>query len=283
MKSKLARICMLSIALGLAGSASSQTTKSTIEIPLSRKSVIPISPSAGGGNDVTSLRVFLPDASKATGRAVVVCPGGGYGRLATNHEGYAWADFFNSRGIAMLVLKYSMPAGNPEIPMNDALEALKVARDSAAVWHINPDDIGIMGSSAGGHLAAMVSTHAPEAQRPHFQILFYPVITMDKKYTHMGSHDNLIGKDASAELETLYSNEKQVDSKTPQAILFCSDDDGAVPSENSINYYTALHAAKVPATLHVYPVGGHGWGFNENFAYHNQVIDELGRWLENIK
>lgn len=155
-----------------------------------------------------SLRVFLPAPGLATGRAVVACPGGGYSGLAVNHEGYDWAPYFNKQGIALIVLKYRMPKGDRTLPISDAEAAMKMVRDSADVWNLNPNDIGIMGSSAGGHLASTIATHAPEALRPNFQILFYPVITMDKSFTHMGSHDNLLGKDASADLEKEFSNEK---------------------------------------------------------------------------
>ena len=169
--------------------------------------------------DTPSLRVFLPAPELATGRAIVACPGGGYGGLAVNHEGYDWAPYFNKQGIALIVLKYRMPHGDRTLPISDAEAAMKMARDSADVWNLNPYDIGIMGSSAGGHLASTIATHARPELRPNFQILFYPVITMDKSYTHIGSHDNLLGKDASAELETEFSNEKQVTKETPCAFI----------------------------------------------------------------
>ena len=133
-----------------------------------------------------SLRVFLPAPELATGRAVVACPGGGYSHLAVDHEGYDWAPYFNKQGIALIVLKYRMPKGDRTIPISDAEAAMKIVRDSADVWNLNPNDIGIMGSSAGGHLASTIATHARPELRPNFQILFYPVITMNKSYTHMG-------------------------------------------------------------------------------------------------
>ena len=188
-----------------------------------------------------SLRVFLPAPELATGRAVVACPGGGYSGLAVNHEGYDWAPYFNKQGIALIVLKYRMPKGDRTLPISDAEAAMKMVRDSADVWNLNPNDIGIMGSSAGGHLASTIATHAPEALRPNFQILFYPVITMDKSFTHMGSHDNLLGKDASADLEKEFSNEKQVTKETPRAFIVYSDDDKVVPPANGVNYYLALN------------------------------------------
>ena len=230
-----------------------------------------------------SLRVFLPAPELATGRAVVACPGGGYSGLAVNHEGYDWAPYFNKQGIALIVLKYRMPNGDRTLPISDAEAAMKMVRDSADVWNLNPNDIGIMGSSAGGHLASTVATHAPEALRPNFQILFYPVITMDKSFTHMGSHDNLLGKDASADLEKEFSNEKQVTKETPRAFIVYSDDDKVVPPANGVNYYLALNKKGVPSVLHIYPTGGHGWGIREDFLYKSEMQNELTSWLRSFK
>ena len=230
-----------------------------------------------------SLRVFLPAPELATGRAVVACPGGGYSGLAVNHEGYDWAPYFNKQGIALIVLKYRMPKGDRTLPNSDAEAAMKMVRDSADVWNLNPNDIGIMGSSAGGHLASTIATHAPEALRPNFQILFYPVITMDKSFTHMGSHDNLLGKDASADLEKEFSNEKQVTKETPRAFIVYSDDDKVVPPANGVNYYLALNKKGVPSVLHIYPTGGHGWGIREDFLYKSEMQNELTSWLRSFK
>lgn len=230
-----------------------------------------------------SLRVFLPAPELATGRAVIACPGGGYSGLAVNHEGYDWAPYFNKQGIALIVLKYRMPKGDRTLPISDAEAAMKMVRDSADVWNLNPNDIGIMGSSAGGHLASTIATHAPEALRPNFQILFYPVITMDKSFTHMGSHDNLLGKDASADLEKEFSNEKQVTKETPRAFIVYSDDDKVVPPANGVNYYLALNKKGVPSVLHIYPTGGHGWGIREDFLYKSEMQNELTSWLRSFK
>ena len=230
-----------------------------------------------------SLRVFLPAPELATGRAVVACPGGGYSGLAVNHEGYDWAPYFNKQGIALIVLKYRMPKGDRTLPISDAEAAMKMVRDSADVWNLNPNDIGLMGSSAGGHLASTIATHAPEALRPNFQILFYPVITMDKSFTHMGSHDNLLGKDASADLEKEFSNEKQVTKETPRAFIVYSDDDKVVPPANGVNYYLALNKKGVPSVLHIYPTGGHGWGIREDFLYKSEMQNELTSWLRSFK
>lgn len=230
-----------------------------------------------------SIRVFLPDADKSTGRAVVCCPGGGYSHLATAHEGYDWAPFFNERGIALIVLKYRMPHANTDVPISDAKEALRIVRENAEKWHINPKKVGIMGSSAGGHLATTVATHSDSLTVPAFQILFYPVVTFDYKYTHKGSRHGLIGENAPQELVDLYSNEKQVSTTTPPAIMLLSDDDRVVPSQNSVNYYLALKQRGIKATMHIYPSGGHGWGCRDNFKYHKEMLSDLSTWLETIK
>lgn len=230
-----------------------------------------------------SIRVFLPEASKATGRAVVCCPGGGYSHLATDHEGYDWAPFFNERGIALIVLKYRMPHANTDVPISDAKEALRIVRENAQKWNIDPKKVGIMGSSAGGHLASTVATHSTPETAPNFQILFYPVVTFDYKYTHKGSRHGLIGENASQEMVDLYSNELQVTNLTPPAIMLLSDDDTVVPSQNSVNYYLALKKCGVKATMCIYPSGGHGWGNRTNFKYNKEMLADLSAWLETIK
>lgn len=228
------------------------------------------------------MRIYLPAEDKSTGRAVVALPGGAYAMLATGHEGHDWAPYFNDRGIAYAVVEYRLPHGDRTIPIGDAEAAMRTVRDSSQVWHINPSDVGIMGSSAGGHLASTVATHAPESARPNFQILFYPVITMDKTYTHLGSHDNLLGADASEQLEAEFSNEKQVGEMTPRAFIVFSDDDNVVPPMNGVNYYAALHRKGIPASFHIYPSGGHGWGCRPEFKYHNEMISDLSAWLDSF-
>ena len=228
------------------------------------------------------MRIYLPAEAKATGRTVVALPGGAYAMLAKGHEGHDWAPYFNDKGIAYAVVEYRLPNGDRSIPIGDAEAAMRTVRDSAEVWHINPSDVGIMGSSAGGHLASTVATHAPESARPNFQILFYPVITMDKTYTHLGSHDNLLGADASKQLEVEFSNEKQVSEVTPRAFIVFSDDDKVVPPMNGVNYYAALHRMGIPASFHIYPSGGHGWGCLPKFKYHKEMIADLSAWLDSF-
>ena len=236
--------------------------------------------SNGNATDTAKVYVYLPDAKTATGRAIVICPGGGYAQLAMNHEGKDWAGFFNNMGIAAIVLKYRMPNGNREVPISDAEAAMRLVRANASSWHINRNDIGIMGFSAGGHLASVIATHSKGDAKPNFQILFYPVITMLPGYTHQQSHDNLLGKDARKKDEKDYSSDLQVTRVTPRAFIALSDDDKAVMPANGVNYYLELYRHDVPATLHVFPSGGHGWGIRPNFKFHTTMLQELKDWLQ---
>lgn len=234
----------------------------------------------GGVSNVTNPFIKVFPAKKPNGMAIIMCPGGGYGGLAIYHEGYDMAPWFNTQGITYVVLKYRMPNGHYEVPLSDAEQAIRLVRQHAAEWGVNPQRVGIMGASAGGHLAASLATlYSSEKTRPDFQILFYPVISMLKGVTHGGSRKNLIGENPSQELELKYSLERQVSPISPQAFIMLSADDGAVLPINGIGYFLALRDQKVPATLHVYPTGEHGWGFRDNFMYKRQWTEELEKWL----
>lgn len=225
-----------------------------------------------------SITVYKAD--KPNGMAIIMCPGGGYARLAMNHEGHDMAPWLNAQGITYIVLKYRMPNGHYEVPLSDAEQAIRLVRQHAKEWNIRPDRIGIMGASAGGHLAASLATlYSSNETRPDFQVLFYPVISMVPGVTHGGSRQNLLGNNPSQELEDKYTLEKQVNERTPQAFIMLSADDGAVPPANGIHYFEALLQHQVPATLHVYPTGGHGWGFRDAFTYKRQWTGELEKWL----
>ena len=232
--------------------------------------------------DTARVRVFLPEENRNTRRAVVICPGGGYSHLAMEHEGYDWATFFNKEGIAAIVLKYRMPHGKYEVPISDAEEAMRLVRQHSAEWRINPDDVGIMGSSAGGHLASTIATHSVKEAKPNFQILFYPVISMNPEFTHRGSHDNLLGEKPRKKREIEYSNDMQVSRTTPRAWIALSFNDDVVMPINGSNYYTELYKHDVPACIHVYPTGGHGWGFRSSFDYHIEMLLELKAWLKSF-
>ena len=231
-------------------------------------------------SDVTTPTLTVYPASHPNGMAIIMCPGGGYGGLAMKHEGHYMAPWFNTQGITYAVLKYRMPNGHHEVPLSDAEQAIRMVREHAAEWGVNPQRVGIMGASAGGHLAASLATlYSSDKTRPDFQILFYPVISMQKGVTHGGSRKNLIGENPSQELEQKYSLERQVSPRTPQAFIMLSSDDDAVPPINGIGYFLALRDHKVPASLHAYPTGGHGWGFRDNFTYKRQWTEELEKWL----
>lgn len=229
--------------------------------------------------DTSTVRVYLPNKGVSIGRAVVICPGGGYSHLAMDHEGYRWADFYNRLGIAAIVLKYRMPHGNRELPISDAEGAIRLVRENSEKWGINKEDVGIQGSSAGGHLATTIATHSQGDAKPDFQILFYPVVSMDPKVTHMGSHNNFLGKNPDVALEKEYSNALKVNETTPKAFIVLASDDKAVIPQNSLEYYQALCNYKINSALHVFPKGGHGFGHRETFLYHSQLLIELATWL----
>ena len=230
--------------------------------------------------NVVNPSITVYKANQPNGMAIIMCPGGGYARLAMNHEGHDMASWLNAQGITYVVLKYRMPNSHYEVPLSDAEQAIRLVRQHAAEWGVRPDRIGIMGASAGGHLAASLATlYSSDETRPDFQILFYPVISMQPGITHGGSRQNLLGENPSQELENKYTLEKQVNERTPQAFIMLSADDGAVPPANGIHYFEALLQHQVPATLHVYPTGGHGWGFRDAFTYKRQWTGELEKWL----
>lgn len=223
---------------------------------------------------IPSITIFQPTKVKANGTAIIVCPGGGYSVNASIHEGNDVAKAFNEMGVTVFVLKYRIPNDTTmkvkDIgPLQDAQHAIKIVRERAREWNVNPNRIGIMGFSAGGHLASTAGTHFSEAVipnekstsvRPDFMILIYPVISFNEKITHMGSREQLIGKQPTPEKIRLYSNELQVTAQTPPTFLVHASDDGAVQSENSIVFYQALLKNKVPAELHIYQKGDHGFG-----------------------
>ncbi len=226
-----------------------------------------------------AIYVWPAEAERNTGRAVVICPGGGYEYQAAGHEGRDFAEWFASQGITAVVLKYRLPNGHFEIPLADARQAMKTVRARAGEWGVDPAKIGVIGFSAGGHLASTLLTQFDEGSRPDFGILFYPVVTMGEG-THRGSRRGLLGRDPAPELVERFSGERQVTAHTPPTMLLHSDDDGLVPPANSTMFYGALKDNGVAASLHIFPSAGHGWGFRESFEYHavmkTLVLDWIG-------
>ncbi len=265
------RRCWISIALVVALAGVTRAAEPT---------TVPLWPDGAPGakgdaeDDCPTLTIYLPEAQKAVGTGVVIVPGGGYGGVAINHEGHDIAKWFNSMGIAGFIVDYRHRGkgyGHPA-PLQDASHAVQTVRTQAGEFGVDPQRIGIIGFSAGGHLASTVGTHVdpgkPDAEdpiarvssRPDFMILCYPVIAFDEPYTHKGSQHNLLGKDAPVELVQEFSNEKQVTADTPPTFLFQTDEDKGVPAENAVMFYLALRKAGVPAELHSFQTGRHGLG-----------------------
>lgn len=229
--------------------------------------------------DKPTLTIYLPPKEKNTGTAVVIFPGGGYGFLAVDHEGHQIAQWLNSLGAAGFILKYrhrnsGAGYGHPA-PLQDAQRAIRMVRSRAIEWNIDPNRLGILGFSAGGHLTSTAGTHFDKGKssakdpvdrvscRPDFMILIYPVISFTEWYVHSGSRKNLLGDNPDKDTLESLSNEKQVTAETPPTFLVHADDDSGVPPENSIYFYLALRKAKVPAEMHIYQRGGHGFGLGK--------------------
>ena len=225
------------------------------------------------------LHVLPAPKNNQTHGAVLLCPGGGYRYLSKWNEGYLWFPFFYCQGFTVAMLEYRLPNHDPQIPMTDAADAVKLMRKLAEEWGYYENNVGVMGFSAGGHLASTLMVSDSASVRPDFGILFYPVISMKKEMTHQGSHDHLLGKDASEDLENRYSNELYVSDLTPPAYIALSIDDPKVNPQNSICFYDEMCAMHRPVTLQVYPSGGHGWGYLPSFTYHQQMLDDLSDWL----
>jgi acetyl esterase/lipase len=246
---------------------------------------------------IPTIEVYLPAKQIATGEAVVIFPGGGYGILAYDWEGTDFAKWLNAQGIAGIVVKYRLPISKSltdpkEVPLMDAQRAIRLVRQNAAAWNIDPTKVGVMGFSAGGHLASTLSTqyaHAVDrpmdaidalSARPDFSILVYPVISFRDAAAHSGSRKNLIGENTSQELLDRFSGELNVTAETPPTFLVHAQDDKGVPIENSLLYYQALHKNGVKASLHIYPSGGHGFAFGLGKGAVEGWREVLLAWIE---
>ena len=236
--------------------------------------------------DISEPRMIAFPAAKdkANGTAVVICPGGGYAGVSIIKEGSEFAKWFNDLGVSAFVLYYRMPNGHTTIPLTDARTALKIVRDRATEWNIDKTKIGIMGFSAGGHLASTLGTHfKSKIQRPDFMILAYPVVTMEKELTHAGSRENLLGKNPTDKQVKYFSNELRVTKKTPPTFIVHAKDDTTVPVANSRQLLKALQDKGVPAELHTFEVGGHGFGMRPKGIPVDYWPDLLKTWLTNRK
>ena len=242
-----------------------------------------------------TLTIFLPDREKANGTAVIICPGGGYWINSIVKEGYAVAREFNQWGVAAFVLKYRIPNDSSMVdknigPLQDAQRALQLVRMHAKEWNVDVKKVGIMGFSAGGHLASTAATHFTGSViengnnvdlRPDFAILIYPVISFQSNIGHLGSRDQLIGNNARQDLIDSFSNELRVTRQTPPTFLVHATDDDAVPVMNSIAFYEALLKYKIPAELHIYKAGGHGFGMH-NPTTQDEWMDRCRNWMQSM-
>ena len=240
-----------------------------------------------------TLTVFAPSKEKANGTAIIICPGGGYEHLAYAHEGVATAKWLNEIGITAFILKYRLPSDlimkdKSVGPLQDAQEAMRIVRRNAKEWNINPGKIGIIGFSAGGHLASTLCTHYNDevynadttSARPDFSILLYPVISMKPDITHKGSRENLLGSDPTkTEIEN-FSNDLQVNKNTPPAFIVLAENDKSVPVQNSIKYFLALKKFNIPAELHIFQTGGHGFGLGKKGETESYWPEVCKNWLQ---
>ena len=224
---------------------------------------------------------FLPE--KPSGKAIVGVPGGGYSMLSNTHEGTLASGWLNERGIAYFVVNYRLPQGDRSKPIGDVEQGFRIVRDSAQAWGINPNDVGIMGFSAGGHLASVISTHSAYEVRPNFTILFYPVISMDERVSHVWSCRNFLGegqKDPKLVRDFSTNNAVRRHLTPPACIIMSSDDNLVPPVTNGLTYYTAMRNAGNECAMFIYPTGGHGYGFGNWFPYHDEMLANLGKWLD---
>ena len=294
----LAVIFVASATMASAQQANSQPVPRTGSGMEAEPETIPLwegrAPGALGDEDADkpTLTIYLPTPSSATGTAVVVAPGGGYGHLASNHEGRQVANWLNALGITAFVLKYRLgPRYHHPIELGDAQRALRLVRARAQEFGIRPDRVGMMGFSAGGHLASTAATHFdagdPAAAdpidrmscRPDFVVLGYPVISFTAPYTHQGSATNLLGENPDPKLREELSNELRVTPQTPPTFLFTTSADTVVPAENSIAFYLALHKAGVPAEMHIFEKGPHGVGLALSDPALGEWPTLLANWL----
>ena len=226
----------------------------------------------------------LPASKTSHARsAIILCPGGGYRYLEKWNEGYMWFPFFYLRGYTVAMLEYRMPKLNRQAPIIDGSEAVWMMRKLASEWGYDENNVGVMGFSAGGHVASTLLVNDKVSARPDFGILFYPVISMKRELTHQGTHDNLLGWDASEELEDQYSNELHVSDNTPPVYIVVASNDKKVNPGNSFRFYDEMRAKNRPATLRVFPSFEHGWGYHLTFDYHSEMMDGLIDWLQDLE
>jgi len=233
------------------------------------------------------LSVYLPMPEKATGQAVIAFPGGGYAGVVWTPDGTGFTEWFNEQGIALIMLKYRMPNGHPEIPLRDALASIELVRSNAEKWGMDEGNVGLIGFSAGGHLAALASTlFTGTENRPDFAVLIYPLISLSEELSHFSIRDIFLGEGYTAADTERYSAEKQVGRDTPPMFIAATARDGMVDPRSSTAMFDALQAVDIPSSLHIYPFGEHGWEFTTpgtSFKYAQELKLSLSNWLKDYK
>ena len=228
----------------------------------------------------TDLYIYKADPAKATGQGVVVVPGGGHRKVCIEYDGFSVARYLRSIGITAIVVKYRLPNGHSEVPLEDAQQAMRYLRHKGAAWGVDPTQVGILGSSAGGHLAAYVSCVTPDEEKPAFSILIYPVISGTTSHTHHGTFNYLLGAQRTDEQQQYHSLENRVTATTPPTLLLLADDDLTVPTLSSIRYYKALKYHGVKAAMYLFPSGGHGWAGKDDYLYAEPAKEAIADWLK---
>lgn len=228
----------------------------------------------------TDFYLYKADPAIATGQAVLVVPGGGLRKVCIEYDGFAFAQYLRSIGVSALVLKYRLPNGHKEVPMEDMEAAMNYLRTEGQAWGVDPNQVGICGSSAGGYLAAYASVFMPDERKPAFSILVYSVISGVTRSTHHGTFGNMFGRDRINAVQEYYSLENRVSESTPPTLLLLADDDQTVPTISSIRYYKALKHYGIPATMHIFPSGGHGWSGHNDYRYADACKAALKDWLQ---
>ena len=228
----------------------------------------------------TDLYIYKADPAVATGQGVVVVPGGGYRKVCIEYDGFAVARYLRSIGITAIVVKYRLPNGHSQVPLEDAQLAMRYLRTEGTKWGVDPKQVGILGSSAGGYLAAHLSTVTPDEEKPAFSILIYPVISGTTHSTHHGTFNYMLGKERTAVEQEFHSLENRVTPTTPPTLLLVADDDLTVPTVSSMRYYKALKHYGIPAAMYLFPSGGHGWAGHDDYRYAEPAKEAIADWLK---
>ena len=236
----------------------------------------------GDVSDIPYMKIFFPNDNRSAKRLILIIPGGEYDKVNIDKEGTDWVPFFKKMGVTTAVLKYRLPNGNKRVPIADVERAMTILRANADKWNVREGGIGVMGFSAGGHLASYIATHHQDELKPDFQILLYPIITMLDGFANINARSLFLGDSPKKKTDKHYSTDMHVTRMTPRALVMLSDNDTVVSPSNGVNYYNELYRHDVPASLYVFPTGGHGWGISEGFDYHLEMELLIKAWLESF-